>query len=187
MPSPLRLRQTTSTLCIPLHLELTTNFDRLTSALGGDSYPFSISKTNYNITFSALLPGHDDWVFTVRFHPSNPNFLLSASADASLIVWAPEPQSGIWIPEMRLGEVSSLKGATTAQGSAGGFWGGLWTCMGREVACWGKTGSWRRWREGGEGKWVQRTGVSGCVKAVKGISWDPEGRYLLSTRYVFPR
>ena len=135
------------------------------------------------MTFSALLPGHDDWVFTVQFHPTNPEILLSASADASLIIWRPEETSGIWIPETRLGEVSSLKGATTAQGSSGGFWGGVWSCDGGEVSSWGKTGGWRVWREQDDEKWVQKNAVGGAIRAVKGISWDSQGRYLLSVRY----
>lgn len=136
------------------------------------------------MTFSALLPGHDDWVFTVQFHPTNPDVLLSASADASLIIWRPEENSGIWIPETRLGEVSALKGATTAQGSSGGFWGGLWSNNGSEVACWGKTGGWRIWEDQGDGRWIQKNAAGGATRAIKGISWDPEGKYLLSVRYT---
>ena len=137
------------------------------------------------MTFSALLPGHDDWVFTVQFHPTNPELLLTASADASLIIWRPEENSGIWIPEARLGEVSSLKGATTAQGSSGGFWGGIWSMDGSHVSSWGKTGGWRLWGNQGDGRWVQRNAIAGAIRGVKGISWDPEGRYLLSVRYLF--
>jgi len=155
----------------------------LTKALGGESYSFTLNYQNYSITFSALLPGHDDWVFTVSFHPTNPNLLLSASADASLIIWRPEENSGIWIPETRLGEVSSLKGATTAQGSSGGFWGGVWSPDGNEVSSWGKTGAWRVWKDTGDFIWQQKAAVSGAIRSVKGVSWDPQGRYLLSTRY----
>jgi elongator complex protein 2 len=153
------------------------------TSLGGDSYPFTLGNRNYNVTFSALLPGHDDWVFTVRFHPSNPEILLSSSADASLIIWRPEPQSGIWIPETRLGEVSSLKGATTAQGSSGGFSGSLWRGE-KDVLSWGKTGAWRHWTHSEEGKWIQKAAVGGPIRSVKGISWDSLGRYLLSVRYL---
>ena len=156
----------------------------LTAALGGESYPFTLNSQPYSVTFSALLPGHDDWVFTVHFHPLNPDILLSSSADASLIIWRPEETSGIWIPETRLGEVSSLKGATTAQGSTGGFWGGVWGVGGDYVASWGKTGGWRVWRDEGNGEWIQRPAVGGAIRAVKGISWDHEGRFLFSTRYV---
>ena len=162
--------------------------NRLTASLGGESYPFTLNEHTYSATFSALLPGHDDWIFTVQFHPTNPEILLSSSADASLIIWKPECNSGIWIPETRIGEVSSLKGATTAQGSSGGFWGGLWLSAlqgGEEgVACWGKTGGWRIWRGNGSDKWGQENAVGGAIRGIKGISWDSKGRYLLSVRYV---
>jgi elongator complex protein 2 len=163
---------------------LLTQIHSLTEALGGESYPFTLNNKTYNIIFSALLPGHDDWVFTVKFHPTNPNQLLSASADASLIIWRPEEDNGIWIPETRLGDVSSLKGATTAQGSSGGFWGGVWSPRRDEVACWGKTGGWRVWIDSGDSIWQQKSAISGAIRSVKGISWDPLGRYLLSTRYI---
>jgi elongator complex protein 2 len=91
--------------------------------------------------------------------------------------------SGIWIPETRLGEVSSLKGATTAQGSSGGFWGGVWAPAGDRVSSWGKTGGWRVWGDRGDGMWAQTAAVGGAIRAVREISWDPQGRYLLGVRY----
>jgi elongator complex protein 2 len=81
---------------------------------------------------------------------------------------------------VRLGEVSSLKGATTAQGSTGGFWGGVWL-PGNGVASWGRTGSWRIWWNETPGGDNLRpgTGISGATRAVKDLSWDKKGRYLL--------
>jgi len=35
----------------------------------------------------------------------------------------------------------------------------------------------------GDGIWQQKLAISGAIRGVKGISWDPQGRYLLSTRY----
>jgi elongator complex protein 2 len=179
----IRLWQISKSLSPTAHQEDDTDA-LLTAALGGESYVLSLPDSDYRVTFSALLPGHDDWVFTVRFSPDDPETLLSASADASVIVWRPEGREGIWIPETRLGEVSSLKGSTTAQGSSGGFWGAVWL-DGEKVGCWGKTGAWRVW-EGQGGEWVQKVAVSGCVRPVKGISWDPEGHYLLSARSKRP-
>lgn len=184
---------------------------------------------DYSITFEALLLGHDDWIYSAKWRPtssssSSSSFscttttitngssnrqqqqrqeqklqLLSASADNTLAIWEADPSSGIWVTAARLGEISREKGATTATGSTGGFWTGLWGATpdgARSVACLGRTGSWRVWAlEGGgdesggfegEGRWMPRVGITGHTRAVTGIAWnggdgEGEGAYLLST------
>ncbi|EXJ80374.1 hypothetical protein A1O1_08518 [Capronia coronata CBS 617.96] len=137
----------------------------------------------YSITFDALLLGHEDWVYTATWRPSasSPQ-LLTASADGSLSIWEADPASGIWISISRLGEISTHKGATTATGSAGGFWTGLWSPDGSMVTCLGRTGSWRLWQYSEQTQfWTQRHAISGHVKSANGICWAPDGSYLLST------
>ena len=186
------------------------------------------SSGDYSITFEALLLGHDDWIYSAKWCPpanhipqTNQNGatatngadqgsakrrglqLLSASADNTLAVWEADPASGIWVTTARLGEISREKGATTATGSTGGFWTGLWGPRqdqngdggggggaSMSVACLGRTGSWRLWSKGGKGQieggqdedcWVPRPGISGHTRAVTGVSWARGGGYLLST------
>ncbi len=132
--------------------------------------------------------------------------LLSASADNTLAVWEADPSSGVWVTAARLGEISREKGATTATGSAGGFWTGLWGPPGgggggggggesandgysstATVACLGRTGSWRVWgHDRARDQWLPRAGVTGHTRAVTGIAWSRGGSggggdYLLST------
>ena len=139
----------------------------------------------YSVTFEALLIGHEDWIYTVRWSPSTnsrPLRLLSSSADNSLAIWQADEASGVWICQTRLGEISSQKGSTTATGSTGGFWIGLWQPGGQGVASLGRTGSWRRWRyDAATDVWTQQTSISGHVKEVQGLAWAPDGSYLLST------
>ncbi|KAK5113755.1 hypothetical protein LTR85_010772 [Meristemomyces frigidus] len=140
----------------------------------------------YDVTFEALLIGHEDWIYTARWAPqttdNNPPTLLSASADNSLSVWLADEASGVWICSARLGEISAQKGSTTATGSTGGFWIGLWQPDGRAVASLGRTGSWRRWQNDRERDiWVQQVGISGHTQEVQSLAWAPDGSYLLTT------
>lgn len=143
----------------------------------------SVGADKYSITFEALLLGHEDWVYSAAWNLSEgSDQLMTASADGSLAIWEPDPSSGIWISALKLGEISGQKGATTATGSAGGFWTALWSPDGSYVACLGRTGSWRLWQyDQSLQYWNQRTGVTGHTSSVNGISWPTSGEYLLST------
>ncbi|RDA95774.1 hypothetical protein CP533_5116 [Ophiocordyceps camponoti-saundersi (nom. inval.)] len=139
---------------------------------------------SFSVTLEALLLGHEDWIYSAAWysHDGGKVQLLSASADNSLAVWEADESSGIWVSLARLGEISIEKGSTTATGSTGGFWTGLWSPDGRSVACMGRTGSWRRWRyEPEDDAWRPCVAVSGHTRAVRGISWSRDGGYLLST------
>ncbi|RYP77025.1 hypothetical protein DL771_001315 [Monosporascus sp. 5C6A] len=143
---------------------------------------------DYSITFEALLLGHDDWIYSAKWCPRNGSNsggrpqLLSTSADNTLAIWEADASSGIWITTVRLGEISREKGATTATGSTGGFWTGLWSPDAGSVACLGRTGSWRLWgHDRDRDQWLPRVGVSGHTRAVTGVAWARSGDYLLST------
>lgn len=144
---------------------------------------YYIDQKRYNVTFEALIMGHDDWIFSTQWHPTKLQ-LLSASADTSAMIWHPDEQSGIWVFSTRLGDVS-IKGASTATGASGGFWNALWLDDGDKVATVGKTGSWRLWsnisQADGERIWTSQFGISGHIKEVSGMSWEPDnGDYLLT-------
>ncbi|KAK0636189.1 WD40-repeat-containing domain protein [Bombardia bombarda] len=142
------------------------------------------SSQQYCVMFEALLLGHEDWIYSAKWARTADDGLqlLSASADNSLSIWQSDAESGIWITVARLGEVSREKGATTATGSIGGFWTGLWSPSGTSIATLGRTGSWRRWDYNvDEDEWRQNYAVSGHTRAVTGISWSRDGAYLLST------
>ncbi len=143
----------------------------------------STTSHSYSISLEALLLGHEDWVYSAAWSPnSHTPQLLTASADGSLSIWEADPISGIWLSISRLGEISGQKGATTATGSAGGFWTGLWAPDGKSVTCLGRTGSWRLWKYDEQSQfWAQRHGISGHIASVSGISWSPCRNYLLST------
>lgn len=139
---------------------------------------------DFSVTFEALLLGHEDWIYSARWQRQDDDKLqlLSTSADNSLAIWEADSSSGIWVSMARLGEISREKGATTATGSTGGFWTGLWSPDGKSVACLGRTGSWRRWEYvPAEDFWQPCVAISGHTRAVTGITWAKNGEYLLST------
>ncbi|KAK6370279.1 Elongator subunit elp2 [Lithohypha guttulata] len=143
-----------------------------------------VADQNYSVTFEALLLGHEDWVYSADWQDSMDSKILTASADGTLAIWQADPTSGIWVSETRLGEISGLKGATTATGSSGGFWSGRWISDGETTAVisLGRTGSWRIWHYDSTADfWNLMPGIGGHIASVNGLSWSPQGEYLLST------
>ncbi|RFU32200.1 hypothetical protein B7463_g4097, partial [Scytalidium lignicola] len=151
--------------------------------LSNKAHRFKAQSLDFSATFEALLFGHEDWIYSARWRSNGDKLqLLSASADNSLAIWEPDPTSGIWVTIARLGEISAEKGSTTATGSTGGFWTGLWSPSGDNVVCLGRTGSWRRWAFNKEqDRWNQAVGISGHIHSITGIAWSKWGDYVLST------
>lgn len=151
--------------------------------LSNKAHRFKAGGQDYSATFEALLLGHEDWIYSAIWKRRGENLqLLSVSADNSLSIWEQDPVSSVWVSVARLGEISAQKGSTTATGSTGGFWTGLWSPSGQTLACLGRTGSWRLWNyDSQEDRWVQDIAVSGHTQAVTGIAWSGRGDYLLST------
>lgn len=158
--------------------------------LGGDAptltnkaHTFQAAGKTYSVTFEALLLGHEDWIYTARWNPRSDQMqLLSASADNSLTIWEQDPYSGVWAVKERMGEISVQKGSTTATGTTGGFWIGLWSSDGKTVVSLSRTGSWRAWKYDEDADmWSQHLGISGHVRSVNDLQWEATGGYLLTT------
>jgi elongator complex protein 2 len=152
-------------------------------SLSNKAHRFKAGGLDYSATFEALLLGHEDWIYSTRWRRGDQKLqLLSASADNSLAIWEPDGTTGVWVTIARLGEISAEKGSTTATGSTGGFWTGLWSASGSTIVCLGRTGSWRLWnRSDDQDRWVQGVGISGHTQSITSIAWSKDGNYLLST------
>jgi elongator complex protein 2 len=151
--------------------------------LSNKAHEFDAAGSKFSITFEALLFGNEDWIYTAKWNPDpTRSQLLSASADNTVTIWEQDPVSGVWMSVERMGEISVQKGSTTATGSTGGFWIGLWAPDGEKVVSLSRTGSWRMWQHDADADiWVQKFGISGHVRSVNGVQWEPSGGYLLST------
>ncbi|KAK3116229.1 Elongator subunit elp2 [Teratosphaeriaceae sp. CCFEE 6253] len=155
-------------------------------SLSNKAHQIGSAAARYDVSFEALLIGHEDWIYTAQWAPEcssrDSPTLLSASADSSLAIWTADEGSGVWVCNTRLGEISAQKGSTTATGSTGGFWIGLWHPDGSSVVSLGRTGSWRRWQyDAAKDSWEQRIGISGHTQEVQGLAWSPDGSYMLTT------
>ena len=165
------------------NLETESAYGDLEKSLSNKAHMLQSSQNSYSISFEALLLGHEDWIYSISWRLDKERLqLLSASADNSLAIWESEQSSGVWVCVTRLGEISAQKGSTTATGSTGGFYIGLWSPNGEKLVSLGRTGSWRLWNyDRDQNRWLQEFGISGHTKSVADVAWSKDGSYLLST------
>ncbi|KAL1924698.1 uncharacterized protein VTP21DRAFT_4352 [Calcarisporiella thermophila] len=148
-------------------------------------------KHRYSVIFEALLMGHDDWVYSIdwqkptmltdsdgnsKYH--QPMVLLSASSDRSMMLWKPDPETGIWINQVRVGEVG---------GAALGFYGGLFGPNGSWIIGHSYHGAFHLWQNVGGEKdsrlWAPQVVSSGHFDSVQNLAWDPRGQFLISVSH----
>lgn len=160
-----------------------SNLNDEQNKLSNTLYGFDYSSKKFSIAFEALLAGHEDWTFSANWKSNiNKPQLLTSSADNSLAIWQEDPESGTWVCTARLGEASALKGATSATGTTGGFWNGLWSPEGKFVVCLCRTGGWRMWKYNSKkGSWQSTTAISGHTKSIRALTWSQDSSYLLTT------
>ncbi len=63
--------------------------------------------------------------------------LLSASMDRSMAIWRPDPETGVWLNDVRVGELG---------GNALGFFGGLFGPEGLYILAHGYNGAFHLWK-----------------------------------------
>jgi elongator complex protein 2 len=111
-------------------------------------------QQEFTIMFEALLMGHDDWVFSVSWERprkvtmedgstkyDQPMRLISASSDKSMMIWSPDALSGVWVNDVRMGDIGG--------NAALGFCGALFGPDGKQVISYGANGSFHLWKEQG--------------------------------------
>uniref|UniRef100_A0AAQ6IER7 Elongator complex protein 2 n=1 Tax=Anabas testudineus TaxID=64144 RepID=A0AAQ6IER7_ANATE len=128
-----------------------------------------------------VLAGHENWVYGVHWQPpfyiggelQQPLKLLSASMDKTMILWAPEEGSGVWVEQVRVGEVG---------GNTLGFYGCQISPDGSMVVAHAFHGALHLWckDQDKEGVWRPGVVISGHFNAVQDLSWDPEGEFIIS-------
>ncbi|CAN1311759.1 Elongator complex protein 2 [Linum perenne] len=142
--------------------------------------------SSYQISLESLLIGHEDWVYSVEWQPPStvdegitfcqPQSILSASMDKTMMIWQPEKRTGIWMNVVTVGELSH---------SALGFYGGHWSADGQSILAHGYGGAFHMWRNVGidTDNWMPQKVPSGHFAPVSDISWARNGQYILTVSH----
>eukprot|EP00340_Litonotus_pictus_P006056 CAMPEP_0170527956 /NCGR_PEP_ID=MMETSP0209-20121228/13442_1 /TAXON_ID=665100 ORGANISM="Litonotus pictus, Strain P1" /NCGR_SAMPLE_ID=MMETSP0209 /ASSEMBLY_ACC=CAM_ASM_000301 /LENGTH=740 /DNA_ID=CAMNT_0010818857 /DNA_START=166 /DNA_END=2384 /DNA_ORIENTATION=- len=140
------------------------------------SFVFSLNENEmYHILLESVLSDHEEPVSSVKFFQreekeSQKTFILTSSFDFTVGLW--EYINGIWQKTVTLGEMSGNKNS---------FYGAVFTEDENHLIGFNYTGALYYWvRENGQKQFKSLPIVHGHFQAVTDISWDPEGKYLLS-------
>uniref|UniRef100_A0A8C6REN7 Elongator complex protein 2 n=1 Tax=Nannospalax galili TaxID=1026970 RepID=A0A8C6REN7_NANGA len=146
---------------------------------------FTVRDGNINRTFAVtletVLAGHENWVNAVHWQPSfckdgvlqKPMRLLSASMDKTMILWAPDEESGVWLEQVRVGEVG---------GNTLGFHDCQFSEDGSMIVAHAFHGALHLWKQSAVNprEWTPEIVVSGHFDGVQDLMWDPEGEFIIT-------
>ncbi|NXD16794.1 ELP2 protein, partial [Nothocercus nigrocapillus] len=139
--------------------------------------------TTYAVTLESVLAGHENWVYAVHWQPSffkdgsmqQPMRILSASMDKTVILWAPEEESGVWLEQasVRVGEVG---------GNTLGFFDCQFSPDGSMIVAHAFHGALHLWKQTALNKkeWTPEVVISGHFSSVEDVKWDPQGEFIVS-------
>ena len=168
----------------PMRSESDSNDARLT---------FKLQGFRYSIFLEALLVGHEDWITSLHWLASYPSPdtpstppIFSTSMDRNMIIWLPDPLSGIWVPIARIGDVGGTLGGSVG-GNLLGFVGGAVSPTESSVIGVGYGGSFHHWsllsNTSGStaSRWTSRAFLSGHFRSVSDLAWAASGEYLVTS------
>ncbi|XP_043668113.1 probable elongator complex protein 2 [Vespula pensylvanica] len=142
---------------------------------------FEVDEIKYNTTLESVLSGHEGWIYGVHWYPvkkkdginHNSIKLLSCSLDKSMIIWEPDPTTGIWYETVRVGEVG---------GNSLGFYTCKFSPDGLNILAHSYHGSFHIWQYSSSAEdWIPRFAPNGHFGEVVDLCWDPKGRFLITT------
>uniref|UniRef100_A0A5F9DVU8 Elongator complex protein 2 n=1 Tax=Oryctolagus cuniculus TaxID=9986 RepID=A0A5F9DVU8_RABIT len=138
-------------------------------------------KTAFAVTLETVLAGHENWVNAVHWQPSfykdgvlqHPMRLLSASMDKTMILWAPDEESGVWLEQVRVGEVG---------GNTLGFYDCQFNEDGSMIIAHAFHGALHLWKQNtvNPREWTPEIVISGHFDGVQDLVWDPEGEFIVT-------
>ncbi|XP_036177217.1 elongator complex protein 2 isoform X4 [Myotis myotis] len=110
-----------------------------------------------------------------------PMRLLSASMDKTMILWAPDEESGVWLEQVRVGEVG---------GNTLGFYDCQFNEDGSLIIAHAFHGALHLWKQNAanpvrkaletQREWTPEIVISGHFDGVQDLMWDPEGEFIIT-------
>ncbi|KAM7228719.1 hypothetical protein CapIbe_020007 [Capra ibex] len=138
-------------------------------------------KITFAVTLETVLAGHENWVNAVHWQPSfykdgilqQPMRLLSASMDKTMILWAPDEESGVWLEQVRVGEVG---------GNTLGFYDCQFNEDGSMIIAHAFHGALHLWKQNATNpkEWTPEIVISGHFDGVQDLTWDPKGEFIIT-------
>jgi len=140
-------------------------------------------RRGYSVLLDAMLIGHEDWVCGVYWHPikvingkqEQVKCLVSASMDKSMMIWRPDQETGLWINQVRLGEMG---GQNTL-----GFFGAIFDPEANHLLCHGYNGAFHLWSKSVDQQkelWQPNVSCGGHFGPVQDFDWSPSSNFLIS-------
>ncbi|XP_072041091.1 elongator complex protein 2-like [Amphiura filiformis] len=152
------------------------------------SLAYKGSDLSFAVSLESVMAGHEQWVYEVHWQPAiysgstsrhQEMCLLSASMDKTMIIWRPDEESGVWLDQVRVGEVG---------GNTLGLYGCQFSPDGMSIMAHGFQGAIHLWtklaNQNTESqvaeRWSPSVAVGGHYDGVQDLDWDPEGTFLVS-------
>ncbi|XP_028908873.1 elongator complex protein 2 isoform X1 [Ornithorhynchus anatinus] len=146
---------------------------------------FTLKNENAEKTFAialeTVLAGHENWVNAVHWQPAGYKDgrmqqqlrLLSASMDKTMILWAPDEESGLWLEQVRVGEVG---------GNTLGFYDCQFSPDASMILAHAFHGALHLWKQNAAKprEWTPGIVISGHFNSVQDLMWDPEGEFIIT-------
>ncbi|XP_062566490.1 elongator complex protein 2-like [Saccostrea cucullata] len=141
------------------------------------SFTYKKKKQTFAVSLESVLSGHENWIYSIRWQPPvvmetsshQPMKLLSASMDKTMIIWMPDPESGVWIEQVRVGEVG------------GYIIGCALFVIGRSIIAHGYQGAFHQWSYNEtSNQWRPVVTGSGHFDEVEDLGWDTGGQFVMT-------